>query len=151
MYKIFHHPQQRCMWSAGRDPADPAEPWAAGCIQAEASDLQRGEGVEGELGLVLVHKETLEVRQLVCGCSHRIEPHVSLLLEASSIAVEDASIQECDFELTLQESVRRRWISCGRRWWQWQTWQIWVTFSPTVEYLWLSLLWQPSSQLIIVH
>lgn len=35
------------------------------------------------------------------------------------------------------------------RWWR--TSQTWVTFSPTVNYLWLSLLWQPSSRLILVH
>lgn len=42
-------------------------------LQTEASDLQWGEGVEGKLGLVLVHEETLEVRHLVCGGGHKEE------------------------------------------------------------------------------
>lgn len=36
-------------------------------IQTEASNLQWREGVERELGLVLVDKETLEVGQVICG------------------------------------------------------------------------------------
>lgn len=81
--------------------------WPAGWIQAETSELQRGEGVEGELGLVLVHKEALKVWQLVCGWNHRTAAHVSLLHRASSIL-------SCVFELTLQESVWRWWVGCGK-------------------------------------
>lgn len=107
MYEISCHPQQTWISAAGRDPADTAVLWPAGWIQAETSELQRGEGVEGELGLVLVHKEALEVRQLVCGWNHRTTAHVSLLHRASSIL-------SCDFELTLQEGVRRWRVGCGK-------------------------------------
>lgn len=107
MYEISCHPQQRWISAAGRDPADTALLWPAGWIQAETSELQRGEGVEGELGLVLIHEEALEVRQLVCGWNHRTTAHVSLLHRA-------AFILSCDFELTLQEGVWRWRVGCGK-------------------------------------
>lgn len=107
MYEISCHPQQRWISAAGRDPADTAVLWPVGWIKAEASELQRGEGVEGKLGLVLVHKEALEVRQLIWGRNHRAAAHISLLHWTSSML-------SCDFELTLQESVWRWRVSCGK-------------------------------------
>lgn len=110
-----------------------------------ASDLQWREGVEGELGLVLVHVETLEVRQLVCRCKHRTGAHVSLLIPPSSVL-------NWEPELTLQKTVRRRRVSCGGVMMMMMKNITNVGYIPFLcDYLWLSPLWQTSSQPILLH